>query len=84
MYKLNDLCKKNNVSIKKNDNLVLVKNGEVIGKILLKTKIEIYFTIKNIECVSLNLKYEKYKNDMICIIFINDENILKTVVNRLQ
>jgi len=84
LYKLNDLCKDNNVLIKKNDNLVLVKNGEVIGKILLKTKIEIYFTIKNIECVSLNLKYEKYKNDMICIIFINDENILKTVVNRLQ
>lgn len=84
LYKLNDLCKDNDVSIKKNDNLVLVKNGEVIGKILLKTKIELYFTIQNIECVSLNLKYEKYKNDMICITFINDENILKTVINRLQ
>lgn len=84
LYKLNDLCKDNDVLIKKNDNLVLVKNGEVIGKILLKTKIELYFTIQNIECVSLNLKYEKYKNDMICITFINDENILKTVINRLQ
>ena len=84
LYKLNDLCKDNDVLIKKNDNLVLVKNGEVIGKILLKTKIELYFTIQNIECVSLNLKYEKYKNNMICITFINDENILKTVINRLQ
>ena len=84
MYKLNDLCKDNDVLIKKNDNLVLVKNGEVIGKILLKTKIELYFTIQNIECVSLNLKYEKYKNDMICITLINDENVLKTVINRLQ
>lgn len=84
LYKLNDLCKDNDVSIKKNDNLVLVKNGEVIGKILLKTKIELYFTIQNIEYVSLNLKYEKYKNDMICITLINDENVLKTVINRLQ
>ena len=84
LYKLNDLCKENNVLIKKNDNLVLVKNGEVIGKILLKTKIEICFTIKNIECVCLNLKYEKYKNDMICITLINDENVLESVSNRLK
>ena len=84
LYKLNDLCKSNNIIIKKNDNLVLLKDNEIIGKILIKTKIEICFNVLNIECNIFNLKYEKYKNDMICITLTNDENIWNIINKRFN
>ena len=85
LYKLNDLCIKHKIKIAKNDDIIfLVKNDIIISKLYIKTKIELCFNIENLENIQFNSRYEKFKNNMLCIYLSNDENIWNIIENKFN
>tara|TARA_A100001015_G_scaffold315298_1_gene426792 strand:- start:171 stop:1388 length:1218 start_codon:yes stop_codon:yes gene_type:complete len=85
LYKLNDLCKKYNIDFSINDEVIyLVKNDSILAKLFIKTKIELCFNIEDLENINFNAKYERFKNDMLCIHLLNEDKIWYIIENKFK
>lgn len=85
LYKLKEQLIKNSNEISIEENCItLIKNDIILGKVYIKSKIEIHFNIINKENIMFNGNYEKIKsNNIIVLNLIDKDEIWKIVDNRL-
>jgi len=85
LYKLKEIFIKKNIEISIVDNCIIIINKDlIIGKVYIKSKIEIHFNIIDKDNISFNGNYEKIKsNNIIVLNLLDKDDIWSIIDNRI-
>jgi hypothetical protein len=82
LYKLKEQLIKNNNEISIEENCItLIKNDIILGRVYIKSKIEIHFNIINKENITFNGNYEKIKSNNIIVLNLIDKDEIWNIIN---
>ena len=70
----------NEISIEENC-ITLIKNDTILGRVYIKSKIEIHFNIINKGNIMFNGNYEKIKSNNIIVLNLIDKDEIWNIVN---
>lgn len=82
LYKLKEQLIKNSNEISIDENCItLIKNDIILGRVYIKSKIEIHFNIVNKGNIMFNGNYEKIKSNNIIVLNLIDKDEIWNIVN---
>ena len=82
LYKLKEQLIKNSNEISIEENCItLIKNDTILGRVYIKSKIEIHFNIINKGNIMFNGNYEKIKSNNIIVLNLIDKDEIWNIVN---
>ena len=86
--KIYQICNKNNVEFSINDNnydiIYLIKKEKLIGKFVIKSKLELVIDIVDMNNIQINGNYEKIKGNTIIIQFQKNSIVLEIINKHLN